>query len=236
VFNLDDTAWTDVPAFSDFTQKEPDSGAAPSEATRLRIAYDDNDLWIAIDCDQAGAERIARLTRRDRVLEDDRITIDLDTRDDGKSAFHFEVNAAGMLLDAIRFDQQISEDGDLMLDWDENWDARTTTGTSGWTAEVKIPFRVLRFEEDAAPSWGLTRCPSRRTTIPEPQALLVPTADTSPVAVWKTIRSVYRSRIIGQGSGIGVIPGRSLNATAARSTSAAADTVNDRCVLPTCRP
>jgi len=145
---LDDPAWTSVTPFTDFVQKEPDGGAAPSEPTRLRIAYDATSVWIAIDCDQQ-AERIARLTRRDRALDDDRVTIDLDTRGDGRDAFHFEVSAAGVLTDGVRFD-----DTELSFAWDENWDARVARREGGWSVELRLPLRILRFRPDTR-TWGI---------------------------------------------------------------------------------
>ena len=58
------------------------------------MLYDDDNLYVGVDCLQS-VEVIARLTRRDRPVEADSITVALDTRSDGKSAFELSVNAAG---------------------------------------------------------------------------------------------------------------------------------------------
>src|SRR5262249_6005338 len=89
-------------------------------------------------------------TRGDRVVDADRVEIDLGTRGDGKSAFHFSVNAAGVLVDGIRYD-----DTELSLEWDENWEAATARTDAGWTAELRIPLRILRFPEAPSQTWGL---------------------------------------------------------------------------------
>ena len=81
----DDPVWADVPVTTGLVQKEPDLGAVASEPTGVRVGYTDDALWIAIDCTQVASRRIARLTRRDRVEQDDRITVDLDTRAEGRS-------------------------------------------------------------------------------------------------------------------------------------------------------
>src|SRR5262249_9235446 len=120
-----------------------------SEQTTIRVIYDGEALFIGVDCQQK-APLVARLTRRDRPIEADSITIDLDSRADGTSAFEFAVNAAGALSDGIRFN-----DTDYSAAWDENWDARVARSDRGWSAEVRIPLRILRFHRAPVQSWGL---------------------------------------------------------------------------------
>lgn len=146
---LDDAAWRQAAPADSFTQKSPREGAPPAEQTTVRVVYDDDALWIGIDCPQKTAPIVARLTRRDREVEADWVSVSLDTRRDGKSAFVFEVNAGGALLDAVRFN-----DGDFSPDWDENWDARVAVRPDGWSVEYRIPFRILRFQSLPEQSWG----------------------------------------------------------------------------------
>jgi hypothetical protein len=146
---LDDAAWARATPFTAFVQKDPDAGAKPSEPIALRVVYDETSLWIGVDCTQRISPRVARLTRRDREVDSDHVEIDLDTRATGRDAFHFEVNAAGVLLDALRYD-----DTDITYDWDENWEARAAVTPTGWSAEIRIPFRVLRYSRVPGERWG----------------------------------------------------------------------------------
>ena len=146
---LDDPAWQDAPAAESFTQKFPDEGHAPSEHTRVRVLYDDDALYIGFECEQQSVPVVARLTRRDRQVEADNVSIAIDTRRDGSSAFSFSVNAAGVLGDSILFN-----DTDSSPDWDENWDARTARTPRGWSAEFRIPLRILRFARLPVQDWG----------------------------------------------------------------------------------
>jgi hypothetical protein len=146
---LDDDVWGRVPITKKFTQKFPGEGQTPSEPTSIRVAYDDEALYVGIDCEQRGATVNRHLTRRDRMVESDWVAVAIDTRHDGKSAFDFNVNAAGVLVDSIRFN-----DTDVSTDWDENWDARTALTESGWSAEMRIPLRVLRFDSAPLQTWG----------------------------------------------------------------------------------
>jgi hypothetical protein len=93
---------------------------------------------------------VARLTRRDREIESDWVSVAFDSRNDGKSAFEFQVNAAGVLIDSAR-----SNDVEVSAAWDENWDARTNVTAGGWTAELRIPFTTLRYSSSREQSWGV---------------------------------------------------------------------------------
>jgi hypothetical protein len=146
---LDDAAWKLATPTSAFTQKSPVEGSAPGEETTVRVVFDDDALWVAVDCSQTKAPVVNRLTRRDREVEADWVSVAVDSRRDGKSAFVFEINAGGAMLDAVRFN-----DTDFSLDWDENWDARTSVRPDGWSAEFRIPFRILRYETSPEQSWG----------------------------------------------------------------------------------
>lgn len=147
---IDEAAWVGALGSDAFTQKSPDEGRPPVERTTVRILYDSAAIYVAITCEQKKAPVIGRLTRRDREVEADSVTVVLDTRRDGKSAFQFMVNAAGVLSDGT-----YSNDTVFSADWDENWEAKTTTTPEGWSAELAIPLRILRFAALPEQSWGL---------------------------------------------------------------------------------
>jgi len=146
---LDDPVWQLATPSDAFTQKFPDEGRAPSEHTVVRVLYDDDAVYVGFECAQLRAPMVARLTRRDREIEADHVSIAIDTRRDGRSAFQFTVNAAGVLSDYLLFN-----DTDSSSDWDENWEARTARSASGWSAEFRIPLRILRFERLPVQDWG----------------------------------------------------------------------------------
>ena len=146
---IDDVMWNAVPPAATFTQKFPEEGRPPRETTSMRVAYDDDALYVGIACQQRLAPLRQRLTRRDRAVESDSVAVTIDSRRDGTSGFEFSVNAAGVLIDSIRFnDNQISSD------WDENWEARTAITGDGWSVELRIPLRILRFASLPIQSWG----------------------------------------------------------------------------------
>jgi hypothetical protein len=146
---LDDAVWRAAVPSDLFTQHYPDEGAAPSEHTEVRILYDDRNLYVGIDCQQLHSPVIKRLQRRDGFLPSDGVWIDIDSRRDGVSAYHFSVNAAGVLLDGIHYN-----DTAFSADWDAIWEAKVADTRHGYSVEFRIPLSSLRFTLPVA-DWGL---------------------------------------------------------------------------------
>lgn len=148
---LDDPVWTSARGTSDFTQQIPHGGKSPSERTTLRVLYDDDALYIGFDCEQRHSPISRRLTRRDADSESDWIWVYVDSRRDGRAVPLFAVSVAGVLADGIAH-----EDGHETYDWDENWEGEVAITPTGWSAELRIPMRILRFSEDQpVQSWGI---------------------------------------------------------------------------------
>ena len=147
---LDDEAWRAAPGTEAFTQQFPFDGAKPSERTSLRVLYDDTAVYIGFDCEQIHTPIVERLTRRDRDSESEWVWVYIDSRNDGKSAFVFAVNISGVLADG-----QILDQTTFSWEWDENWEGKTTRTPTGWSAEIRIPLRALRFDGSLpVQSWG----------------------------------------------------------------------------------
>ncbi|WP_394826512.1 DUF5916 domain-containing protein [Pendulispora albinea] len=145
---LDDDAWRAVPGTDAFTQKFPNERSPPRERTIVRVAYDDTALYVAVDCQQRDGRITARLARRDVQVEADWVSVALGTAGDGVTAFEFTVNAAGVQTDMLRY-----RDTETSLEWDENWEARTTISARGWQAEYRIPFKILRYAILPTQTW-----------------------------------------------------------------------------------
>lgn len=146
---LDDPAWAAATPSDAFVQHFPDEGAPPSERTSMRVLYDDKNLYVAVDCEQLNAPIVKRLARRDSQIPSDGVWIDIDSRRTGVGAFHFAVNAAGMLSDGIHFD-----DTNFTSDWDAVWEAKVADTDHGYAIEFRIPLAVLRFSALPVQDWG----------------------------------------------------------------------------------
>jgi hypothetical protein len=148
---LDDSAWAAAPGTDMFTQQYPFDHQPPSERTLVHVLYDDQALYIGFECEQLHTPILAHLTRRDRDSESEWAWIQLDSRNDSKDAYLFGVNIAGVLADGQTINQTT-----FSWDWDENWEARTARTPTGWSAEIRLPLRILRFAGGLpVQSWGM---------------------------------------------------------------------------------
>jgi hypothetical protein len=151
---LDEEAWDQAVAITDFVQKEPVEGAPPSEPTEVRIVYDNSAVYIGARMHDRGHAGIqAPLGRRDDIEDQaEYLLVSLDTFQDRLTAYAFGVSATG-----VRMDRQYRQDNETNLDegFDPVWEARTTIDAEGWTAELWIPFSQLRFNERPEHVWGM---------------------------------------------------------------------------------
>ena len=148
---LDEPDWDSTPSIGPLTQREPLEGGPASEPTDVRVLFDEQALYIGIVCHEPHPRGLisTQLTRDANLDVDDRVTIVLDPFFDHRNGFFFQVNPAG-----ARSDGQISNNAQsLSRDWDGIWDAAVTRTPDGWTAEIAIPFKTLRFRPDQT-VWG----------------------------------------------------------------------------------
>ncbi|MBK7860763.1 MAG: carbohydrate binding family 9 domain-containing protein [Archangiaceae bacterium] len=148
--SLDEPAWQDAPEFTDFTENWPNQGATPSQRTSVRVLYDDRTLYVGIICFDSEPEKIMRtLGRRDSVPTADMIELAIDSALTRRSAYYFNVNAAGVQRDGLLFnDVRFSET------WDAVWASGVATRPDGWSVELAIPLSVLRFPKAQEQRWG----------------------------------------------------------------------------------
>jgi hypothetical protein len=150
---LDEEAWHTAQPAGDFVQAEPHEGAAATEPTDVRIAFDRDALYIGVIChDTTPSALVVNDIRKDFAAgEQDSFEVILDTFADRRNGFVFVVNPAG-----AKSDTQIANEGrDVNTSWDAVWTVATTRGEAGWTAEIRIPFKTLRFERGADRIWGV---------------------------------------------------------------------------------
>ncbi len=149
---LDEPAWAAATAIPLPYEWFPgDNTPAPVETTAL-VTYDAERLLVAFRAaDPRPGEIRARFAERDAALGDDRVGFMIDPFHDGRRAFQFQINPLGVQLDAVNSDVEGTED----FSWDAIWESAGRIGGDGYTVEVAIPFRQLRFPGAGAPqTWG----------------------------------------------------------------------------------
>ena len=147
---LDEADWARATPITGFRLIENREGEAPSESTEVRVLLDDTHIYFGFRCWNRGPGAIrASLAPRDQILDLDQIGVALDTYRDRHRGFTFGVNPYGVQYDGIFIG------GELDTQWDGVWDAEATRDSAGWTAELAIPLRTLRFPEHGPGAWGL---------------------------------------------------------------------------------
>ena len=148
---LDEPAWAAAPRQTGFVQRFPQDGTKPTLETHFSILYDDDAVFVGVWADDARPDLIrSLLTRRDVDAPADTVTVQFDSYHDRRTAYAFQLNAAGVQRDLLLFDDSSQDDT-----WDAVWTGDVATTATGWTAEYRIPLSQLRFARNDTQEWGL---------------------------------------------------------------------------------
>ena len=179
--NLDDAVWQRATRITEFVQQSPLDGAPATENTEVYVAYDDTHLYFGLYAhySQPSMMRASRVDRDRALYGDDIISVYFDTFLDQQRAYVFSVNGYGVQNDSLlearggggggrsgrsgRGGFSGGGRGSFSgVRWgDQSWDALFDSGGTivddGWTAEMAIPFKSLRYPAvgNRAHRWGL---------------------------------------------------------------------------------
>jgi hypothetical protein len=144
--------WNRAAVTSNFTQQEPVEGGTPSQRTDIRVVYTDTHLYIGavLHYDDPSTIAVNKRQRDAPLNSDDRLMWTLDTYNDGRNAYFFETNPAGLRGDGLL---TTGQGFDINKSWDGIWNVAVHRGDFGWSAEIRIPFRTLQFDPTQS-TWG----------------------------------------------------------------------------------
>jgi len=148
---LDEEVYASVPGAGDFVQQLPRENRPATEPTEVWVFFDDKNLYIAARCFDSHPEReVATEMRRDEnnIIQNENISFVLDTFYDRRNGFDFQTSPLG----AIR-DQSIAND-QFNQSWNTVWDVKSARDSQGWTTELVIPFKSLRYAGSGPQVWG----------------------------------------------------------------------------------
>ena len=150
---LDEPAWSAAPLVNNFLQNDPREGEPATFDTDVRVLYDDDALYFGVFArdDEPGRIIVNDLKKDYSTDSSDGFRIILDTFHDERNGYQFATNPAG-----AKWDAQMSNEGrENNADWDGIWDVATRITETGWFAEIRIPFRTLKFTSVDAQTWGV---------------------------------------------------------------------------------
>ncbi len=154
---LDDAAWERAALLTGFTQYDPVEGAPASENTEVRMLLTADALYFAIRADDSSGGVRATMTERDGYARsDDYVRVILDTFDDQRRAYVFTVNPYGIQGDGLWSEGGGRGWGDP-IDWSPDflWQSNGRMDEAGYSVEMRIPIKSLRFPELESQDWGL---------------------------------------------------------------------------------
>ncbi len=151
---LDEPVYEATAHFGDFIQTLPREGEPSTEKSDVWIFYDADKVYVTCRCwDSAPpGEWVANEMRRDgnQLRDNDTFGVMFDTFHDRRNAFAFYTNPLGALAD-----QTYTDEGNPNRDWNSVWEVRTGRFEGGWTVEMAIPFKSLRYTSGLAQTWGV---------------------------------------------------------------------------------
>ncbi|MCA1583942.1 MAG: carbohydrate binding family 9 domain-containing protein, partial [Acidobacteria bacterium] len=151
---LDEDVYQQEKSFGGLIQAVPTYGAEQSERSDMWVMYDDTTIYVACRCwDSAPPDEwVVNELRRDtkQLQQNDHFGVSFDTFYDRRSGFIFYTNPLG-----ARGDYSIVDEGSPNLDWNPVWKSKTGRFVGGWTVEMAIPFKSLRYRSGPNRVWGI---------------------------------------------------------------------------------
>ena len=206
---LDDPQWRRLRPTSGFWQIQPDEGRPATQRTEVFVGFTDEMLYIGVVCyDDNPDGIIVSDSRRDAPLDEtDSFQVIIDSFLDRQNGFVFGTNPAG-----IEYDAQVTKEGaqqsgsrgtsGFNLNWDTSWAVSAEISDIGWSAEMAIPFKSLRYGSADVQNWGINFQRNIRRN--------------NEIAFWSPLPlqyNLYRTSQAGRLDGISVPPQKNLKIT-----------------------
>jgi hypothetical protein len=147
---LDDPVWRSAPRVTGFETWRPDFGRMMADQTEVYYAYDEANLYFAFRAYDSDPSKIkTSIAARDRIRADDWVAINLDSFGDEQSLYAFYVNALGIQSDT-RYAAGTEDIG-----FDAVWYSAGVIDDDGYTVEVRIPLKSIRFASSDPVEMGI---------------------------------------------------------------------------------
>lgn len=149
---LDDAVWQQAEEAVAFTQFRPTIGVMDTEANKtvVKMTYDDTAIYVSAYLKDDPALIAKQLASRDNFGNADFFGFVINPNNDGQNDTEFFVFASGTQADAIA-NLSVGED----FSWNAVWDSAVKINDDGWSLEMKIPYRCLRFDSNNVEDWGV---------------------------------------------------------------------------------
>ncbi len=148
---LDEADWLKADVATDFYMVLPMDTSSAKVRTEVRMAYDDEHLYLIAVCHHAlpGPYMVESLRRDFAFGKNDNFLLFMDPFEDQTNGFSFGANAAGAQWDGIMY-----EGGKVDLSWDNKWVSQVKNYDDKWVFEMAVPFKSIRYKKGIT-EWGI---------------------------------------------------------------------------------
>jgi len=137
---LDDPIWQETIQLSGFKTFVPDFGLVMEQKTIVFVTYDEENLYFAFQCFDTDPDKIkTSVAQRDKIVADDWVCINLDSFNDQQGLYAFYINPSGIQMDSRFAGGQEDHDADFV------WYSKGIIHDEGYSIEVRIPFKSIRY-------------------------------------------------------------------------------------------
>ena len=144
---LDEAFWQNAGTATDFVQYFPNDSVDAALETEVKLAYDDDFLYVGVVAQSAGPNYVISSLQRDfRGTQNDNVTLMFDTFKDGNIAFAFGVTPYGVQREVLVSGGGAQISG-FNTSWDVKWTAEAKRYDDHYVVEMAIPFYSLKFIE-----------------------------------------------------------------------------------------
>jgi len=148
---IQDPVWKKAPFATGFKTYVPDFEIDMAEKTVVYMAYTTENLYFAFRCFDSQPEKIkSSISSRDNIRSDDWICVNVDSFKDQQALYAFYVNPLGIQQDSYYYS---SGKEDYSVDF--VWYSAGQIDKEGYTVEVQIPFKSLRFANKEKVEMGI---------------------------------------------------------------------------------
>ena len=150
---LDEAVYGEVKPVHGFIQAVPEPGEPATERTDIWVLFDAENIYVTARCWQRDMDRtlVANEMRRDQARQNDGLAVAFDTFYDRQTGIMFYTNPLGALGDGYVGEAP----GSTNTDFNPLWDVRSGRFDGGWTVEMRVPFKSLRYRPGAEQVWGV---------------------------------------------------------------------------------
>ena len=140
---IDEEGWLNADVATDFYMVTPYDTSYSEAVSEIRMTYDDDAFYLSLVFYDAvpGPRPVESLRRDFRFGNNDNFLMFIDPFDDRTTGYSFGVNAAGAMWDGT-----MSNGFAVDLIWDAKWEAVTREYDDRWVAEMRIPFKSIRYK------------------------------------------------------------------------------------------